>query len=73
MRGQATYRVQDKAENAVEKEDKKEKAVNREDKKDKVVDKVTKQVFSILGPNYFIQSKVREAFKNYLAGFDVKG
>ena len=40
MRGQATHPVQDKEENAVnkevKKEDKKEKAVDKEDKKDRV-------------------------------------
>ena len=53
MRGQATHPVQDKEENAADKEDKKEKAVNREDKKDKVVDKVTKTSFLYFGPKLF--------------------
>ena len=57
MRGQATHPVQDKEENAVnkevKKEDKKEKAVDKEDKKDKVVDKVTKTSFLYFGPILF--------------------
>ena len=53
MRGQATHPVQDKEENAVNKEVKKEKAVDKEDKKDKVVDKVTKTSFLYFGPILF--------------------